>query len=1602
MNGDRTAHAAGYRQRGPALNASRDGPRRAATGPGGSKGVRDAADIRSFEDPRGDGRWPTRHDRSHDAPRAARAPGAGVRLALASLLASLLAGALAPAPSGAAQLNLPDTPLFVPGSKTALVQLVVQRDNNLFFEAYPSWEDIDGDGEVDLRYDPESIDYYGYFESSFCYRSANDVLEAVANAQDKKCTSAGAGDAWSGDFLNYLTMTRMDVMLRALHGGTRLVDTAEDTVLRRAFVPWDNHTWGIEYTSGSVDGYRIEDYSPLEQPKSGRRHHLATNNEPERNDVPYLRVREDEKDRIWDWIEKERTQGDGDADLDVVLDVRACKAGFLETACRQYPNGNHKPVGLLHEYGENDSMYFGLVTGSYENNIQGGVVRRNIGDFGDAEVDPDTGAFLPVKGIVRTLDALRIPNDYRNSTVQNDCGWIPDRAFRNGECRAWGNPVAEMMYEGLRHYAGESAPTPSFHTTGGMDATLGLEAPDWEDPYAADNPWPQCTAAYQLVVSDPSPSFDGDQLPGSHFSGFTDSSLGNLHVGDLADAISSHEDALPGLKFIGEADGVADGSPSPKLVTSFRTIRGQAPEAPHRQGSYYAPSVAWHGHATDLNADVPGTQNVGNFTLALGSPLPTIDVEVGEREISFAPFAKTVGGCYYGDGPATDYAPTDAIVGFAIEELGPTSGSYRVSFEDMEQGADNDMDALARYTYEVKGNGTVVMEVESMQASGCLIQHLGYTVSGSDADGVYLVVRDADTKDKMLNYKGKKDKDKDKEEKEREKERKEQEKEREKEEKEREKQKEKEEKDKNENKNKNENEKYDDGADHTDAENDEIAEGKNGGDVDFVLDVPPGERPGGNWNDDEPLPLDSRIVFRPSSDPAAESLKSPLWYAAKWGGFQDRNRDGVPQTGEWDSDGDGDPDNYFPVTEPSKMVETLRNVFDAIAEMSATAGAVGVTGSSLNAGSRVYETSFRSGVWTGALASHDIAPDGTVSRTADWQASDALTEQIEDGEREILTWNPTAERGVAFRWPDNPYTPDPDEIDFSQVAALSKSPVDGQYDYSGTDGRNRVSWLRGETIDGMRGRAGPLGDIVHSSPALVGPPVYRYRDDWGEDEPESAKPYSDFGREHSDRDRVVYVGANDGMLHAFDAGSLTETGWSAGTGEERFAYVPGAVYDELPELTVESYSHRYYVDATPSAGDAFIDGDWASVVVGGLGRGGQAVYALDVTDPDRIDEDAAEDAVLWEFTDDDDADLGYTFHSPLIVRLRDGRWAAVFGNGYNAGANDGRPSPTGEASLFVVDLETGNLTAKLSTGVGSPSRPNALGPPTAVDLDNDDVVDVVYAGDLRGNVWKFDLHSERAADWSALNRERIFRTVDEAGTPAPITTSIAVGRHPTGEGVLLFVGTGKYLEPRDQAPRTARNRIWGLWDRDPLVWEDLKRRYDRGEFLEQEITSQTTRQLDTDGDGATDTPVVVRESTRRAIDWDVHSGWYLDLSHTVHLGEQVIAAPQLRESRLIVSTQTPAGDECRPTQTGWTMLLDAASGAMPDTGLDLDGDGTFSADEAVSGVRDAGNPMAPATVVSAGTDDVLLSSDAGGGGTDSSALDALTQTGRVSWRELEP
>lgn len=1428
-------------------------------------------------------------------------------------------------PAQSVDLNLSQSPLYLSPAVAPLNMLVVGRDHKLYYEAYNDASDLDGDGKIDFGYkgylpNPPAgrgIDYYGYFDSYKCYTYSDPLFTPSRTTATKRC---GGADEWSGDYLNYLTMSRIDALRKVLYGGKRAVDTAEATVLIRSHIPMDAHSWGKEFSPN--DPFDIRQFTPYPAPAAGTRH-LFANTTPNNSDnqwynnngPPRLRVLRDSPYRIWEWVSKESPvagntvappAGEQSVTFSAEFQVRvaACVSAALigNENCQRYPSGNYKPVGLLHEFGENNSMLFGLLTGSYTANKSGGVLRKNMSSITD-EIDPTNGRLTDVNGIIRTLDGLRVAAYTRYTSAggtRYDCG-LPEMARGapvDGTCRMWGNPVAEMMYETLRYFRGMT-PTPAFTAVYGpnnvdVETRLNLPRPGWENPYTNR---PVCAKPFQTVMADINNSYDSDQLPGSAFdlevgSGQIENELPGIDVAALAQEITNGETGIAGMRFIGESGGVYDGAPTPKNVTSLANIRGLAPEEPTKQGSYYAASVAYHGFKTDISR-VEGEQKVQTFGVALASPLPKIEIPVGGRTITLVPFAKSV--AYGSDINRTEgrFQPTNQIVDFYVEALAEdrTSGTFQVNFEDVEAGNDHDMDAIVRYSYQVSGN-SVIVNVSSDYQAGGIVHHLGYVISGTTADGVYLVVQDCNR-----------------------------------------------------------------GTNGTYA--------CNGTDPDYFLDTPVGFAPKERPFDSQPLPGFSTRTFTPGGGTNATLLRDPLWYAAKWGGFRDTDGSGTPNLrSEWDNDPLGTsgydlPDNYFLVTNALTLSTQLRTAFNEILTRSASASSAAVNSGSISTSTRIYQARFDTRDWTGELLAFGVNPQtGLVTRPEVWEASRVLPAP---DDRKIITVNGDGLTGVPFRWAS---------LDVTRKNQLSTTDATGQV---------YLNYLRGDITKevrsesptanpryGLRNRpASRLGDIVSSAPLYVGVPRARYRDNL------ESVPYSTFVNSKRSRNALVYVGANDGMLHGFDAGEPIDTD-NDGVGDaidpnrgvEVFSFIPKSVFKNLPDLVRPGYNHRYYVDGSPNSADVFYAGAWHTVLAGGLNQGGQGVYALDITDPSAISEATARNTFLWEFTDENDRDLGFTYSQPAIVRLRDGTWAAVFGNGYNNTVNDGAAttSTTGNGVLYIVNIATG-VARKFDTGVGieddptGAGRPNGLATPTMVDVDGDRVVDHAYVGDLFGNLWKLDLRSANPQEWGfafgtpAAPLPFFTATYTKTGGQVvvqPITARPEVARGPFGAGVVVLFGTGKFLEPLDRqiTPRMDQS-FYGLIDRN--TYRATDRITSRSALVAQTITSE--RDIDPDNDPATDNSFAARTTSNNAL---MGSGWYLDLvSPNGYEGERAVTNPLVRDDRVIFTTLIPTNEVCNAGGRSWLMVLDLLSGSrLPEAQLDTNGDNKVDGDDQlISGTR---------------------------------------------------
>jgi type IV pilus assembly protein PilY1 len=735
-------------------------------------------------------------------------------------------------------------------------------------------------------------------------------------------------------------------------------------------------------------------------------------------------------------------------------------------------------------------------------------------------------------------------------------------------------------------------------------------------------------------------------------------------------------------------------------------------------------------------------------------------------------------------------------------------------------------------------------------------------------------------------------------------------------------------------------------------------------------------------------------------------LKQPLWYAAKYGGFKDIDNDGKPSaSNEWDANGDGVPDNYFFVTNPSMLETQLSNAFNAILAHAGSASSASVNSGSISSNTRVFQAKFDTAAWSGQLLAFAIATDGTIGSAPAWDASQKLPVP---GSRNIITTNASG-TGIAFTWAS---------LSTAQQALLQQTD-------SATVAQDRLNYLRGtrtkEISQGgaFRNRDTPLGDIVNSAPVYMAKPPFRYSDSL------ESVSYSSFRTAQVGRRPMVYVGANDGMLHAFDASTNSSLPDPTGAGVERFAFIPSAVFPNLYQLANPNYTHLYYDDGTPTVVDAFFGGAWHTVLASGLNKGGREVYALDVTNPDLITETNAANLVLWEFTSANDADLGYTFSRPAIVKMHNGKWAAVFGNGYNS-------TGTGHAYLYVLDISNGTVLAKIDTKVGSTGSAglaNGLATPAAIDLDSDGVIDYVYAGDLQGNMWKFDVRDPAAANWKVAytnsgNPAALFTATDAASptpNPQPITERPQVGYGPGGAGLVVLFGTGKFIEASDRTVDTsaAGKRVqsfYGIFDANTGSNTDVVS--GRSALQVQTITAEqavTISVLDSGGNPVNET-VNVRVTSTNTVNISTQHGWYIDLVSPVngYEGEKQISDPILRNGKIIFTTTIADKDPCAYGGRSWLMEMDSLTGAqLQYSPFDLNNDKNFNDTDfvqvtvngvtmkvPVSGIQSNDGLLTKPGIVSSTNSEYAITPDTSGNLEEHRQNPGPGALGRQSWRQL--
>ncbi|MNX87143.1 Neisseria PilC protein [compost metagenome] len=535
-----------------------------------------------------------------------------------------------------------------------------------------------------------------------------------------------------------------------------------------------------------------------------------------------------------------------------------------------------------------------------------------------------------------------------------------------------------------------------------------------------------------------------------------------------------------------------------------------------------------------------------------------------------------------------------------------------------------------------------------------------------------------------------------------------------------------------------------------------------------------------------------------------------------------------------------------------------------------------------------------------------------MGTTALWSAQSLLDKKA-FGTRKIASFNGSA--GVAFTT---------DGLSATQVARLN-SPATPP---GPSDSAAVISYLRGDrTKEGTdsasarpyRTRTHVLGDIVNAEPTYVSAPRSSYTD----------AGYATYkAGVAANRTKVVYQGANDGMLHAFDAAN----------GNELWAYVPGSLLDMNLSATVTStsalagltqqspsFQHRFYVDGTAVATDVDLSNtyanqptpptpSWATVLVGSLGKGGRGYYALNVTDPSAASDADVASKVMWEFpnantTSEVKNSIGYSYGSPLNVKTKAAGWVTLVTSGYNNGTDTGGD---GTGHLYVLNTATGEVIKDISTGVGTSANPSGLAKISAflVKPGTDDTVDYAYGGDLYGNVWRFDLSSNSTTDW---NVKRLATLVDATGKVQPVTNSIELGV--VKRKRMVFVGTGKYLGASDIPGGTDANTnasqpqsFYGLMD-------------DRSDSptitpLRLNLVRQTATKS---GDNI--------NVTSNPLDLTTKKGWVLDFA-TTPAGERSYTSPVLFQGVLAFTTNTPSSDECSPGGSSNLYFLNYANGGV--------------------------------------------------------------------------
>ncbi|MGD2075619.1 MAG: PilC/PilY family type IV pilus protein, partial [Gammaproteobacteria bacterium] len=1396
-------------------------------------------------------------------------------------------------------------PLVSADSAVPLVMIAASNDHQSFFKAYNDYTDLDRDGDVETTYE-HSFDYYGYFDSHKCYAHNGSFFQPVGDSPDKYC-----GGQWSGNFLNWATMTRIDTIRKILFGGLRTTDNIgqapENTVLERAYLPNDAHSFAKYYNGPDIS--RLTPYSEAELSICN----TTVSSDPTLvsehvTDPPLMRVA---RGNYSLWASSERWQcrwseelasfmtGEDDEKLgtnqndpilsgmdaygssperglagldDLPVKVSVCTAlddSLSETAknegnCKVYYDDSgvptFKPIGLLQKFGDDDKVYFGMVAGSYLKNKSGGVVMRNIGPMSE-EIDQTNGTFTKAVtsgaeptpstsyGIVNTWSLYRPVGYYHSDGTYGQKGLSAtscaagEDSFTDSQCKNWGNPFSEVYLNAIRYMAGLDIT--GEYRSNGVPVIPGLETPqNWTDPLDETN---YCATLNVVAFNGSTISYDADQLDGKSYG------VGTIWPGadseSLTKLVGDGEGITGGKFLVGENGSDNNQLCTEKTVSNLGLVEGLCPEAPRLDGSYRMAGIAYKAHITDIrdagNKPLKGQQVVDTYAVTLAPAVPEIKIPVpnSDRVVRILPACQNV-----------DAGGNCALVDFKVVRPpevynGVATGKFYVNWEDSEQGGDFDQDMWGVIEYKLDAaNNIIAITTNAIAESTDDRMGFGYVLSGTVSDGFHV--------HSGIN-----------------------------------------------------------GYQRTElGVNNDCSVGCEVATSDSLL----GEK-GPTTN-----------VYS-IGDSSAGLLEDPLLYAAKWGSFEDENGNNIPDLqSEWDrKDTNGDlnpdglPDTYYYATNPRELERSLTAVLNDIVARTASGTAASVVASSREGQGALFQAMYitertygnRTVNWMGSLHSLWLDNLGLVrednnqnARLDDYQTDkvvkvyyDSATRQTRicrfdsttkdvytpdivnaGGECEGISlpleqmkplWNArerlsaindvTSQRSYSSSADTGRYIltwKDVDldgTVDAGESVAFTPNGFDTANGYgffntlSQAEADDIINYIRGQEIAGKRNRTIDfdgngteeimrLGDIVHSTPNSVAAPAEAFDQLYGD------VSYAEFRSQYANRRQMIYVGANDGLLHAFNAGffnphtlefQLSPSGETAHPlGAEIWAYAPGNLLPHLNWLTDVDYTHVYYMDAKPRVFDAKIftpdpdhPGGWGTVLVAGMRFGGgtmtvdtaadgfggtgddhkfrSAYVIMDVTNPENPPK------LLAEITHEN---LGFTTSYPTAMTVRQtddtpNKWYLVFGTGPTSLA---KATSIQDARVLVYDLNA----MQWVTDFGPSDTFNVVGAgafvgdPLAADWDLSYKADDVYFGTVggtpdapTGSLYRLKVReSANPADWVLEER---------------LTTSQPIVARPTlsVDSDLtrwVYVGTGRFYV-NDDKKSIAQQTLYGIRDNPP-------------------------------------------------------------------------------------------------------------------------------------------------------------------------------------------